>query len=156
MAPARRATLLRSPPDSRAECLGYRRRMGIPAIWPTLRCADSRALIGFLESAFGFEASLVVPDGEGSGVIHAQLLWPLGGGVMLGDARSGDADHLALPSGPVSIYVVTDQPDALHDRAVAAGARVVRGLRDEEYGSRGFSCLDPEDNVWSFGTYSGE
>ena len=79
------------------------------------------------------------------------------GSVMrLGDAEVGDAFHLALPSGPVSIYVVTDQPDALHDRAVAAGATIVTGLRDEEYGSRGFSATDPEGNLWSFGTYSGE
>ena len=51
--------------------------------------------------------------------------------------------------------MVTDQPDALHDRAVAAGATIVRGLRDEEYGSRGFSATDPEGNLWSFGTYAG-
>ena len=107
-------------------------------------------------AAFGFEEHFSVPGEDGKGIIHAQIRWPDGGGVMLGDADRGDADHLALPLGPVSIYVVTDQPDALHDRSVAAGARVVRGLRDEEYGSRGFSCLDPEDNVWSFGTYSGE
>jgi uncharacterized glyoxalase superfamily protein PhnB len=31
----------------------------------------------------------------------------------------------------------------------------VRGLRDEDYGSRGFSVLDPEGNIWSFGTYAG-
>ncbi len=107
-------------------------------------------------AAFGFEEHFSVPGEDGKGIIHAQIRWPDGGGVMLGDADRGDADHLALPLGPVSIYVVTDQPDALHNRSVAAGARVVWGLSDEEYGSRGFSCLDPEDNVWSFGTYSGE
>ena len=126
------------------------------SVWPTVRCRDTRALIDFLVAAFGFEEQFSVPGEDGKGIIHAQIRWPNGGGVMLGDADRGDADHLALPLGPVSIYVVTDQPDALHDRSVAAGARVVRGLRDEEYGSRGFSCLDPEDNVWSFGTYSGE
>ena len=126
------------------------------SVWPSVRCRDTRALIDFLVAAFGFEERFSVPGEDGKGIIHAQIRWPNGGGVMLGDADRGDADHLALPLGPVSIYVVTDQPDALHDRSVAAGARVVRGLRDEEYGSRGFSCLDPEDNVWSFGTYSGE
>ena len=42
------------------------------------------------------------------------------------------------------------------DRAVAAGATIVRGLRYEEYGSRGFSAADPEGNLWSFGTYAGD
>ncbi len=47
-------------------------------------------------------------------------------------------------------------PDALFERATAAGAEVVRGLEDEDYGSRGFSVRDPEGNLWSFGTYRGE
>ncbi|MFD6273209.1 VOC family protein, partial [Nocardia asteroides] len=55
-----------------------------------------------------------------------------------------------------SLYLVTDQPDALHARAIAAGARLIRDLRDEDYGSRGFSVADPEGNLWSFGTYRGE
>ena len=53
------------------------------------------------------------------------------------------------------IYVVTDEPDALFARSTAAGAEVVQGLRDEDYGSRGFTVRDPEGNTWSFGTYRG-
>ena len=51
--------------------------------------------------------------------------------------------------------MVTDEPDALFERATAAGAEVARGLRDEDYGSRGFTVRDPEGNLWSFGTYAG-
>jgi uncharacterized glyoxalase superfamily protein PhnB len=29
-------------------------------------------------------------------------------------------------------------------------------LKDEDYGSRGFTVSDPEGNLWSFGTYAGE
>ena len=98
-------------------------------VWPSIRCGDTRALIDFLVAAFGFEEQFSVPGEDGKGIIHAQIRWPGGGGVMLGDAEGGDAFHLSLPFGPVSIYVVTDQPDALHDRAVAVGATIVRGLR---------------------------
>ena len=126
-----------------------------PVVWPSIRCGDTRALIDFLVAAFGFEEQFSVPGEDGKGIIHAQIRWPGGGGVMLGDAERGDAFHLSLPFGSVSIYVVTDQPDALHDRAVAVGATIVRGLRDEDYGSRGFSATDPEGNLWSFGTYAG-
>ena len=129
---------------------------GGPVVWPTTRCKDTRALIDFLVAAFGFEEQFTVPGEDGKGIIHAQIRWPGGGGVMLGDTEVGDAEHLALPSGPISVYVVTDEPDAIHDRAVAAGATIVRGLRDEEYGSRGFSAADPEGNLWSFGTYAGD
>ena len=126
-----------------------------PVVWPSIRCGDTRALIDFLVAAFGFEEQFSVPGEDGKGIIHAQIRWPGGGGVMLGDAEGGDAFHLSLPFGSASIYVVTDQPDALHDRAVAVGATIVRGLRDEDYGSRGFSATDPEGNLWSFGTYAG-
>ena len=127
-----------------------------PVVWPTTRCKNTRALIDFLVAAFGFEEQFTVPTEDGNGIIHAQVRWPDGGGVMFGDTETGDAEHLALPSGPISVYVVTDEPDTIHDRAVAAGATIVRGLRDEEYGSRGFSASDPEGNVWSFGTYTGD
>ena len=126
-----------------------------PVVWPSIHCGDTRARIDFLVAAFGFEEQFSVPGEDGKGIIHAQIRWPGGGGVMLGDAEGGDAFHLSLPFGSVSIYVVTDQPDALHDRAVAVGATIVRGLRDEDYGSRGFSATDPEGNLWSFGTHAG-
>jgi uncharacterized glyoxalase superfamily protein PhnB len=53
------------------------------------------------------------------------------------------------------LYVVTEAPDELFERATAAGAEVVRGLKDEDYGSRGFTVRDPEGNLWTFGTYRG-
>ena len=49
--------------------------------------------------------------------------------------------------------LVVDNPDELHARAVQLGATIVRGLTDEDYGSRGFTMRDPEGVHWSFGTY---
>jgi uncharacterized glyoxalase superfamily protein PhnB len=123
-----------------------------PQVWPTLRATDARALIRFLIDAFGFEE--VVVYGEGDRVDHAQLAWPPGGGIMLGSAR--DPDDAALQPGTFSAYVVTDSPDALFARATAAGAEVVTGLHDTDYGSRDFGVRDPEGNRWYFGTYRGE
>ncbi len=55
--------------------------------------------------------------------------------------------------GPTAIYVGLDDPDAHHDRAVAAGAEIVMGLTDQEYGSHDDAARDAEWNVWCFGTY---
>ncbi|MCI0636189.1 MAG: VOC family protein, partial [Actinobacteria bacterium] len=55
-----------------------------------------------------------------------------------------------------AVYVACDDPDTLFERATAAGAEVVRGLVDEDYGSRGVTVRDPDGNLWSFGTYQGE
>lgn len=52
--------------------------------------------------------------------------------------------------------MVCDDPDTLYERATAAGAETVRGLRDEDYGSRRFTVADPEGNHWSVGTYRGD
>jgi len=125
-----------------------------PQVWPTLRANDARALIRFLVEAFGFEDTAVFGDGDR--VDHAQLSWPLGGGIMLGSVRDDPGDKWSLKPGGFGCYVVTDDPDALYARAVAAGAQIHSELVDQDYGSREFSARDPEGNLWSFGTYRGE
>ncbi len=126
-----------------------------PQVWPTLRARDARALIRFLVDAFGFEETVVY--GEGDRVNHAQLSWPPGGGVMLGSVRENrDEDSWPVPPGTFGAYVVTDDPDGLFARATAAGADVIQGLHETDYGSRDFAVRDPEGNRWSFGTYRGE
>jgi len=128
-----------------------------PNVWATLRYDDAPAAIEFLKEAFGFEELLVV-RGEGEGdrqVHHAELLWPAGGGVMLGSTTYTEGVHAQLPSGCGSTYCVCDDPDALFARAKAAGAEVVQDMEDTDYGSRGFTVRDPEGNLWSFGTYPG-
>jgi uncharacterized glyoxalase superfamily protein PhnB len=125
-----------------------------PQVWPTLRARDARALIRFLVEVIGFEETAVYGDGDR--VDHAQLSWPLGGGIMLGSARDDDNDQWPLRPGTFGAYVVTDDPDALFARAKRAGAEIIRELTDTDYGSRDFGLRDPEGNRWSFGTYRGE
>ena len=124
------------------------------AVWPTLRYRDANAAIGFLVDAFGFEEVAVYRNDDGSVVEHAELRWPAGGGVMLGTARA-DSSISDLPPGVGAIYVVVTDPDALYARAVENGASITREMRDEDYGSRGFTARDPEGVIWSFGTYPG-
>ncbi len=131
-----------------------------PTVWPTLRATNARALIRFLVTAFGFVEVVAwgdQPDGGGEVVMHAQLAWPLGGGIMLGSARDEEGDGgWPLTPGTFGCYIVCDEPDALFARATAAGAVVHRSLYDTDYGSREFAVRDPEGNLWSFGTYRGE
>ena len=125
-----------------------------PQVWPTLRARDARGLIRFLVDAFGFEETVVYADGDM--VHHAQLSWPPGGGIMLGSVREDGGETVPVPPGSFGCYVVTDDPDAVFARATAAGAEIISGLHETDYGSRDFAARDPESNRWSFGTYRGE
>ncbi len=112
-------------------------------VWPNLAYKDAKAAIQFLVDALGFEAVAVYErDPEGS-VAHAELRWPGGGGVMI---------HTTGAYPPYSIHVATSDPDALFERVVAAGAKVVREVEDSPVGTRGFIVSDPEGLYWSFGT----
>jgi uncharacterized glyoxalase superfamily protein PhnB len=124
------------------------------AIYPGLRYADAEAAIAFLGEAFGFEER-EVHRGEGGVVVHA-LLALEGNLVMLGQHDGGawlGGEPPRPGVGQVGLYIALADPDAHHDRAVAAGARIVRELEDTDYGSREYSARDPEGILWSFGTY---
>jgi uncharacterized glyoxalase superfamily protein PhnB len=132
-------------------------KQATPTVWPILSFRDARAAISFLTEAFGFEEVAAYGREDDPSVIeHAEMRWPLGGGIMFGTAGKDDSPFGQRQPGTDAVYVVCDDPDALFARATGAGAEVVRGLVDEDYGSRGFTVRDPEGNLWSFGTYAGE
>jgi uncharacterized glyoxalase superfamily protein PhnB len=129
----------------------------LPTVWPSINYADARAAIAFLEEALGFTATLIVANDQDDSIVeHCQMAAPEGGGIMLGTADRPGNKFSQRPTGAASTYVVTSEPDELYDRAVKAGADVFHELEDQDYGSRDFSILDPEGNIWSFGTYRGE
>ena len=126
---------------------------------PSLRYADAPKAIDWLCNAFGFERHLVVPD-EGGTIAHAQLR--IGNGMLMlgsGGNHEGPFDKLVRPPAsreqvrPSSVYVIVDDPDAHCTRARAAGAEIIMEPEDADYGGRGYTCVDLEGNVWSFGSY---
>lgn len=125
-----------------------------PTIWPSFAYADAPGAIRFLTEVLGFTATVVVPHGDDeTRIAHAELWWPEGGGVMLGSRGRDDSEFSRLANG--GCYVVTDDVDAVHARAIAAGAEIVRALEETDYGSRQFVVADPEGVHWCFGTYRG-
>ena len=121
-------------------------------IWPTLTYTDADAGIAFM-TALGFTEKEIHRDpADASVVVHAQMLWPTGGGVMFGSHRP-NPDWPTQP-GQSSAYLVTENVDAVFAAAVSAGATALREPRDEDYGGRGATVTDPEGNLWSFGTYA--
>ena len=120
------------------------------SLHPTLRYDDPDTALAFLSDVLGLTVSSVA-RGEDGTVGHAEVWWD-GGAVLLGPRREGQRGD-PFDTGRAVLYLTLDDPDAHHDRVVAAGGEVVMGLTDQPYGSREFAVADPEGNRWCFGTY---
>jgi uncharacterized glyoxalase superfamily protein PhnB len=121
-------------------------------VFPGLRYRDPAAAIEWLTRAFGLREHFV--SRSDAGVIHhAELAWG-DGFVMLSAHSDGSDGRLPLPTGPGQLYLVVapEEIDAHYQRAVDAGATVMRKLEDMGY-DRGYTVTDPEGNAWSFGSY---
>lgn len=117
-----------------------------PTFYPGFSYQDAPAAIAWLSRAFGFELMMRVEDGKG-GIAHAEMAYQ-DGVIML-----GSVNPTMGPPTRQHTYVAIEDPDAHHDRAKAAGAKIVIELRDTDYGSRDYACEDPEGHRWYFGTY---
>lgn len=112
-------------------------------ISPGVRYRDERAAMEWLQEAFGFEKHAVYEGPDGT-IAHAELR--LGAGIlMIGSGPDTDESFC--------LYVPVADIDAHYERAVAAGAEIIRALHDTDYGSREYGARDLDGHVWYFGTY---
>ena len=118
--------------------------------WQTMTFRDADAMIAWLGAVGFIEHATYRSQDDPTVVEHAEWLWPGGGGIMFGTQRP---DGAVTNVGGSAAYHVVDDPDAVFDRAVEAGAKVLRPMVDQDYGGRGGSVEDPEGNHWSFGSY---
>ncbi len=126
---------------------------------PCLRYRDAPQAIEWLCTAHGFEKQLVVP-GEDGMIAHAQLGFG-NGMVMLASVSKVAGEFGRLTKQPDEVggrgtqspYLVVSDVETGYQQAKAAGARIEIEIKDEDYGGRGFNCRDPEEHLWSVGTY---
>ncbi|MEU4039272.1 VOC family protein [Streptomyces collinus] len=128
---------------------------GRPSIYPTLLYADAKAAIRQLTEAFGF-TELSVYEAQDGTVMHAELVQGRGAVMVGSQGRGGLFDSAMRGAGPAGVYVVVDDVDAHHQRAVEHGAEILMPPTDQDYGSRDYLARDAEGNIWSFGTYAPE
>ncbi|RBA24506.1 VOC family protein [Herminiimonas fonticola] len=128
------------------------------SIIPCLRYRDAPAAIEWLCTNFGFEKHAIYPNPDGS-IAHAQLT--LGSGMIMIGSVGSEGEWGKFIKQPDQIggaetqssYLVVKDADAVYERVKAAGAKIVIDIKFEDYGGRGFSCLDLEGRLWSIGTY---
>ena len=85
-------------------------------------------LIDFVKEVFGAE-ELLRATGSAGGT-HCEL--------RIGDSKLmiGGGAHLTSPAMPTMLHLYVPDVDAMHRRAVAAGAKSLMPPRDQEYGER--------------------
>ncbi len=123
----------------------------MPRITPHLFYDDVAAAIDWLVKAFGFEIRLRMTDKAGV-VVHGEVELK-DSLVMLGLAAEVEAwESPRTLGGRVSqrLYVFVDDVDAHYERALSAGAEIIREPADQYWGDRVYECIDPEGHRWKF------
>lgn len=123
--------------------LDYRPR-GYRALTPGMSAEGTPRLVEFLERAFGAVLRDCTRNPDGT-IAH--------GAVQIGDSLAELSE--ARPEWPArrcAIHLYSPDTDALFQKAVDAGARVLHPLRTESYGDRAAAVEDPAGNHWYLAT----
>jgi PhnB protein len=126
---------------------------GYHSVTPYLIVKDAAGAIEFYKKAFGAKELMRLngPDGK---VGHAEL--KIGSSpIMIADEapQMGARSPQAFGGSPVSFYLYVPNVDALASQAVAAGAKVIRPVKDQFYGDRNGTFEDPFGHTWTIGTH---
>lgn len=122
-----------------------------PSLISAVFYREPRAALDWLETAFGFERSLVISEQDG-GLAHAEMRFA-DGTIMVGSEWAAFTASPASVGGKntQSVHVhLQDGIDAHCERARAAGAVILQEPTDQFYGDRTYRAGDLEGHVWTF------
>ena len=110
--------------------------------------------IEFYKTAFDAQEVFRIANGLGK-IMHAEITIE-GIIVMLGDAKGIFKGPQTLGATTVSVHLYVKDADALFNRAVSAGAKVIMNMQDMFYGDRMGMLQDPYGHVWVLLTHQKE
>jgi PhnB protein len=126
---------------------------GYPQVTPYLIVDGAQAAIDFYSSVLGATERMRMP-GPGGKIGHAEL--------QLGDSLLMVADEFpdmgarsprTVGGSPVIVSPYVEDVDSVFERAVNAGATVVRAVETQFYGDRAGQFEDPFGHQWSVATH---
>ena len=126
---------------------------GYHSLTPYLVVNDAPRAIEFYKEAFGAQ-ELMRFDGPDGKVGHAEM--KVGDSLfMLSDEcdEMGQRAPQTLGGTPVGLMLYVEDVDAVVDRAVSAGAKLVRPVKDQFYGDRTGGVEDPFGHSWYVATH---
>ena len=126
---------------------------GYNTLTPYLAVDDAERAIEFYKDAFGAEEHVRMPGPDGK-ILHAEL--------QIGDSKLMLSDpfpqsNVQPPTGrggpTASVFMYSEDADAVFEQAQRAGATVTMPLEDMFWGDRFGSLTDPFGHVWSIATH---
>ncbi len=126
---------------------------GYHSVTPYLCVSDAARAIEFYKEAFG-ATEVMRMEAPGGKIGHAE--------IIIGDSRVALADEFPemdfrspqSVGGTATQFLLYDEDvDARVERAVAAGARLTRPVKDQFYGDRTGSVEDPFGHHWYIATH---
>ena len=119
---------------------------------PYLCCKGAVAALDFYRKAFGADERMRIAGKDGS-IAHADIAIEAAS-IMLSDEspEMGVFSPQTLGGSAVTIHLYVRDVDAFTERAVAAGAALLRPVADQPYGDRSGSLRDPFGHRWMIAT----
>jgi PhnB protein len=119
---------------------------------PHLIVSDGKAAIEFYERVFGAEAGHIMLAPDGKRVMHGEIVLD-GHKLFVSDEfteQEGGTCRMPQTLGGtcVRITLQTEDADAIVQRAVASGAKVIMPLQDMFWGARYGKIRDPFGHEW--------
>ena len=126
---------------------------GYHSVTPYLSVKDAARAIEFYKEAFGATERMRM-EAPGGKIGHAEI--QIGDSIIaladeFPDLNFSSPQTLGGPSAHFMIYV--EDVDARVERAVAAGAKLTRPVKDQFYGDRSGSVEDPFGHHWNIATH---
>jgi uncharacterized glyoxalase superfamily protein PhnB len=127
------------------------RSVPVDTVLPHLFYEDVAGALAWLTEAFGFQEHYRYGDPErpSGAQLRAGNAY-----VMVSEARPGRGSPDSLGVSTQSLTIFVDDVDGHHDRAVAAGARVVEELNETVYGEYQYGVLDLGGHSWLFSRHA--
>jgi PhnB protein len=122
---------------------------GYNSLTPYLSLSDAAKAIEFYKAALGATELYRLPM-PGGKIAHAEI--QIGNSrLMLSDEMPDWGNKSAKTFGgtPVGLCIYTENVDALAERFVKAGGKLVRPLENQFYGDRSGQFEDPEGYKWT-------
>jgi PhnB protein len=127
---------------------------GCHAVTPYLMVKGAASAIEFYKNVFGATLFMRL-DGPDGKIAHAEI--KIGESIiMLADESVEMNNRSPQTVGGTGVYIVLYVPDvdAVAQKAVAAGAKLLIPIADQFYGDRSGRLLDPFGHIWLIATHT--